>query len=184
MLRAKSLQSCPCNPMHCRSPGSSVCGDSPDKHTGVDCHFLLRGIFPIQGSNSPLLHLLHWQAGSLPLGATGEATMREHCCLKRFADIPLLHVTSKGTEALEGGWPPQITGKRKLCLQWGPPTVRHHPPTPFLEAGGQDILALYLLGLGISKVPGQCAWGRFLGAGWRMTAWGPSWPEPLLKVGW
>ena len=110
--------------------------------------------------------------------------MREHCCLKRFADLPLLHVTSKGTEALEGGWPPQITWKRKLCLQRGPPTLRHHPPTPFLEAGGQDILALYLLGLGISKVPGQCEWGRFLGAGWRMTAWGPSWPEPLLKVGW
>ena len=83
--------------------------------------------------------------------------MREHCCLKRFADVPLLHVTSKGTEALEGGWPPQITGKRKLCLQWGPPTVRHHPPTPFLEAGGQDILALYLLGLGISKVH---PWGK------------------------
>ena len=150
----------------------------------MDCHFLLRGIFPIQGSNSPLLYLLHWQAGSLPLGATGEATMREHCCLKRFADLPLLHVTSKETEALEGGWPPQITWKRKLCLQRGPPTLRHHPPTPFLEAGGQDILALYLLGLGISKVPGQCEWGRFLGAGWRMTAWGPSWPEPLLKVGW
>lgn len=36
---------------------------------------------------------------------------------------------------------PQITSKRNLCLQRGPPTLRHHPPTLFLEAGGQDILA-------------------------------------------
>ena len=30
-------------------------------------HFLLQGIFPTQGSNPPLLGLLHWQADSLPL---------------------------------------------------------------------------------------------------------------------
>ena len=30
----------------------------------VECHFRLRGIFLTQGSNP---HLLHWQAGSLPL---------------------------------------------------------------------------------------------------------------------
>ena len=29
--------------------------DFPGKNTGVDCHFLLQGIFPTQGSN---LHLL------------------------------------------------------------------------------------------------------------------------------
>ena len=33
------------------------------KNTGVGCHFLLPGIFSIQGSN---LHLLQWQADSLP----------------------------------------------------------------------------------------------------------------------
>ena len=32
-----------------------------------DCHFLLQGIFPTQGSNSRLLNLQHWQADSLPL---------------------------------------------------------------------------------------------------------------------
>ena len=36
----------------------------PGKNTGVACHFLLQGIFPTQGLN---LHLLHWQADSLPL---------------------------------------------------------------------------------------------------------------------
>ena len=48
-------------------PGSSVPGDSPGKNTGVGCHAVLQGIFPIQGSIPLLLPLLHWQAGSLPL---------------------------------------------------------------------------------------------------------------------
>ena len=42
--------------------------DSLGKSTGVGCHFLLQGIFHTQGSN---LHLLHWQANSLPLSHQG-----------------------------------------------------------------------------------------------------------------
>ena len=38
----------------------------PGKRTGVGCHFLLQGVFPTQGSNLRVLHLLHWQVGSLP----------------------------------------------------------------------------------------------------------------------
>ena len=38
--------------------------DSPGKNTGMGCHSLLQGILPTQGWN---LHLLHRQAGSLPL---------------------------------------------------------------------------------------------------------------------
>ena len=34
--------------------------------------FLLQGIFPAQGSNLHLLHLLHWQVGSLPLAPPGK----------------------------------------------------------------------------------------------------------------
>ena len=42
----------------------------PGKNTGVDCHYLLQGIFPTQGSNHGLLHcrqiLYHWATvGSL-----------------------------------------------------------------------------------------------------------------------
>ena len=51
-----------CNPMDYRPPGSSVHGGSPGKNTGVGCHTLLQGIFPIQGSNLSLLYL---QAESL-----------------------------------------------------------------------------------------------------------------------
>ena len=35
-----------------------------NKNTGVGDHALLQGIFPTQGSNPDLLHLLHLQAGS------------------------------------------------------------------------------------------------------------------------
>ena len=36
----------------------------PGKNAGADCHFLFQGIFLTQGLN---LHLLQWQAHSLPL---------------------------------------------------------------------------------------------------------------------
>ena len=45
-------QSCLCNPMDCRPPGSSVHGDSAGKNTRVGCHALLQGIFPNPGTPS------------------------------------------------------------------------------------------------------------------------------------
>ena len=48
--------------------------NSPDKNTWVCCHFFLQRIFLTQGSNPPLLcllHLLRWQAVSLSLGHLG-----------------------------------------------------------------------------------------------------------------
>ena len=55
------IKSCPtlCDPMDYSPPGSSVYGIFPGKNIGVGGHFLLQGIFPTQGSNSCLLHLLH-----------------------------------------------------------------------------------------------------------------------------
>ena len=46
----------------------------PGRSTGVGCHFCLQQIFPTQGLNLCLLHLLHWQADSLlrsHLGSNG-----------------------------------------------------------------------------------------------------------------
>ena len=40
-----------CDPMDCSPSASSVHGDSLGKKTGVGCHDLLQGIFPIQRSN-------------------------------------------------------------------------------------------------------------------------------------
>ena len=57
-LHAQSLQSCPtiCNSMNHNPLGSSVHGIFPGSSTGVDCHFLLQGIFPTKGLNLGLLH--------------------------------------------------------------------------------------------------------------------------------
>ena len=41
--------------------------DSPGKNTEAGCHFLLQGIFPIQGLNPYLLCLLLWQMEFLQL---------------------------------------------------------------------------------------------------------------------
>ena len=56
------------DPMDCSLPGSFCPWDFQGKNTRVGCHFLLSGIFPAQRLN---LHLLHWQAGSLPLNNQG-----------------------------------------------------------------------------------------------------------------
>ena len=51
-------------------PPATVAGQTPlslgfcRQEYWVSCHFFLQGIFPTQGSN---LHLLHWQANSVPL---------------------------------------------------------------------------------------------------------------------
>ena len=75
---AKSLQSCQtlCDPMNCSPSGYSVYGVSPGKNTGLGCHALVQGIFPIQGFNPHLLSLLHWQAGSLQLLPPGKPILR------------------------------------------------------------------------------------------------------------
>ena len=58
-----------CDPMYA---GSSVHGNSPGKNTGMGCHFLFQGIFPIQGSNWGLLYYvqipyhLNYQGSHLP----------------------------------------------------------------------------------------------------------------------
>ena len=49
-----------CDPTDYSLPGSSVHGNLPGKNTGVDCHFLLQGIFLTQELNQCLLH---WQVG-------------------------------------------------------------------------------------------------------------------------
>ena len=59
-------------PVGCNLPGTTVHGDSPGTNTKVGCHALLKRIFPNQESSLPLLYLLHWQLGSLPLAQPGK----------------------------------------------------------------------------------------------------------------
>ena len=52
------VQSCPtlCNPMDCSSLGSSIHEILQARILELDCHSLLQGSFPTQGSNLGLLH--------------------------------------------------------------------------------------------------------------------------------
>ena len=52
----------------------------------MGCHALLQGIFPTQGSNPRLLHLLHWPLGSLPLVSPGKPL--RHC---NSSDFKVFH---------------------------------------------------------------------------------------------
>jgi len=67
-LPAESLQSCPilCDPMDRSPPGSSV-------HGILQARILeWVALTSSRGLNPSLLHLLHWQAGSLPLVPPGK----------------------------------------------------------------------------------------------------------------
>ena len=68
-VRAKSIQLCPtlCDPVDGSPPGSSVCGILQARILEWVAISFSRGIFLTQGMNPCLLHLLQWQAGSLPL---------------------------------------------------------------------------------------------------------------------
>ena len=66
-----------CDLMDCSLTGFSVPWDPPGKNTGVGCCALLQGIFPTKGLNLCLLHLLHWQAASLPLAPSGKPATRQ-----------------------------------------------------------------------------------------------------------
>ena len=60
-----------CNPVNYIDHQAPPSMGFPSKNSGVGCHFLLQGVFQTQGSNSCLLHFLHWQVDSLPLSHLG-----------------------------------------------------------------------------------------------------------------
>ena len=72
-----SLQLCLtlCNAMDCSPPASFLYGILQARI--LDCPALLQRIFPTQGSNPRLLHLLHWRAGSFPLAPPGKPSDAE-----------------------------------------------------------------------------------------------------------
>ena len=92
-------QLCPtlCDPMDCSLPGSSVHGTFQARVLGVDCHFLLQGIFPTQGLNPGLphcrqtLHRLSHQGSPGEMKSTAEA--QEDACTRR-AEVKLMVPTN------------------------------------------------------------------------------------------
>ena len=67
-LKYESIQVCACSDlMDYSSPGSSICGIFQARVLEWVTIPMGYGIFLTQGLNPHLLHLLHWQADSLPL---------------------------------------------------------------------------------------------------------------------
>ena len=66
-------QSCPtlCDPMDCSPPAPLFMEFSRQEYWSR-LPFPLQGIFPTQGLNRRLLHLLHWLVDSLPLAPPGK----------------------------------------------------------------------------------------------------------------
>ena len=82
----------------------------PGKNTGVGCHFLLQGIFLTQGSNSHLLHLLHWQADSLPLLPPGKPTFLGGGLMPSSMPTVAMRILRDGAWLLDltdGSWVPR-----------------------------------------------------------------------------
>ena len=66
----------------------------PQQNTALGCHFLLQGIFPTQGLNLCLIHLLHCQVGSLPLAPSGKPNSHYKFCLMGLGSIWLTDLFS------------------------------------------------------------------------------------------
>ena len=91
-----------------RPHGLQPARDSPGKNAGVDCHALLQGIFPTQGSSPPLLCLLHWQADSLPLTPSGKPSKICWCYIINFKEkkniLVYFHFASLFPLSLPSSW--------------------------------------------------------------------------------
>ena len=61
--------------------------DSPDKNTGVGCHFLLQGIFPTQGWNPGLLHCRQSLLSEPPRGAQESTLQKTEFQISEFKQL-------------------------------------------------------------------------------------------------
>ena len=72
--------------------------DFPGRNTGVDCHFLLQGIFLTQGS---YLCFLHWQVDSLPLSHEGSPQLITYpSCILSSGNIKIKEALSLSSRSL------------------------------------------------------------------------------------
>ena len=85
-------------PHGCSTPGSSP-WDSPGKSTRVGCHFLLQGLFLIQGSNPGLLHcrqllycLSHRGGPNISISELWTTSVRPHSTQSSNVQAPGLEV--------------------------------------------------------------------------------------------
>ena len=90
----------------------------------MGCHVLLQAIFPTQESNPRPLHLLHWQADSLPLVPPGEPSSSLLAPIPFFHSLPHQCQPARGLHHLqrpslsEAGRRPDLSGH--LTSLWAP----------------------------------------------------------------
>ena len=131
-------------PMDCSPPGSSGPG-FPRKNTGVDCHFLLQGIFPTQGWKHGLLHCrwilyqLSYQGkpGSLAWLLSTPASLHDSCLIlwtsasrKSAAPQPHFHLVLALQDHILSGLSSGVISLRSLSLDSGvrcPSKCSHQP---------------------------------------------------------
>ena len=90
--------------LHGLQPTRLLCPwDFPGKNTGMGCHFLLQGVFLIQGLNLCLLHFLHWQVDSLPLSHLGILWLL-HYNFNLSSTARKGDFTQNNTYGFSGGW--------------------------------------------------------------------------------
>ena len=85
-----------------------------NKNTGLGRHAFLHGIFPTQGLNLRLLHLLHWQVGSLPLVPPGKPQNVSRAAPGKSG----LHARGEGQlpcQTLRVDFPGGTSGKEPAC---------------------------------------------------------------------
>ena len=108
----------------------------------MGCHDLLQGIVPAQGSNPHVLRLLHWQAGSLPLGPSGTPLA---------TDFLVTHSCPTLLQPMPGSSDHGISQAR--ILEWVSISLENLPDSgikPASPAGQEVSLPLSRLGLSIS----------------------------------
>ena len=137
--------------MNCSPPGSSVHGDSPGKNTGVGCHALHQGIFPIHGLKPGLPHykqilyclshqgsprILEWVAypssrgTSRPRNQTGVS-----CIAARFLPVKLPCLSN-------------LLIKATSTVTWGEPTRVRNPAACLANSFSPNSLQqFYIIGL-------------------------------------
>ena len=104
---AKSLQSCSTlwDCMGCGPPGSSVHGDSPGKNIAMPSS---RGSsWPRDRTCLSLLHLLHWQVGSLPPAPPGKPNLQLICPGNLQFHLRLFHLND-----------PKLNSESPIVLPW------------------------------------------------------------------
>ena len=109
-----------CNSMDFSQLGSFCPWDFPGKNTGVGCHYLLQGIFLIQGSNLHLLCLLHCRQNFYLLSHGGSRFIMSIIFVTKKTSKCYFHWLQKSlSEKCNSKLVDQHITHKYICILWG-----------------------------------------------------------------